>query len=213
MNRKLIQWMGLTGVLALLSYTAAVVFSPLAYPGYNWMAQAVSDLSAESAPSKMLWKQLAAFYDAGSVVCAVCTVISVSENRVGSGLFRTGIVLFGVMNWISATGYRMFPLADAGNEITAFQEWMHMAVTGLVVLLSVVSLVMIILAGFRKAAVRSVSIWALAALVMMMAGAVGTGIVPPEYFGIAERFSVFAAVGFNAVLGLFLFNGWKGMAE
>lgn len=26
----------------LLSYTAAVVFSPLAYPGYNWMAQAVS---------------------------------------------------------------------------------------------------------------------------------------------------------------------------
>ena len=34
-----------------LSCTAAVVFSPLAYPGYNWMAQAVSDLSAANAPS------------------------------------------------------------------------------------------------------------------------------------------------------------------
>ena len=55
MNRKLIQWLGLTGVVALLSYTAAVLFSPLAYPDYDWMAQAVSDLSAETAPSKMLW--------------------------------------------------------------------------------------------------------------------------------------------------------------
>ena len=31
MNRKLIQWLGLTGIVALLSYTAAVVFAPLAF--------------------------------------------------------------------------------------------------------------------------------------------------------------------------------------
>ena len=49
MRKRLIHWLGLTGVVALLSYTAAVVFSPLAYPDYNWMAQAVSDLSAEAA--------------------------------------------------------------------------------------------------------------------------------------------------------------------
>lgn len=34
MKRKFINYLGLTGVLSLLSYTAAVVFSPLAYPGY-----------------------------------------------------------------------------------------------------------------------------------------------------------------------------------
>ena len=38
----------------------------------------------------------------------------------------------------------------------------------------------------------------------------GTGIAPPQVFGIVERFSVFAAVGFNAVLGLYLFHGFKG---
>ena len=43
---------------------------------------------------------------------------------------------------------------------------------------------------------------------MMFIGSAGTGIVPPEYFGIVERFSVFAAVGFNAVLGWFLFKGF-----
>ena len=46
MNRKLINWVGLTGLLALISYVAAMIIAPMAYPGYNWMEQAVSDLSA-----------------------------------------------------------------------------------------------------------------------------------------------------------------------
>ena len=44
MKKSLIQKLGLLGIVSFLSYTAAVVFAPLAYPGYNWMAQAVSDL-------------------------------------------------------------------------------------------------------------------------------------------------------------------------
>ena len=42
MKQTLTQKLGLLGVLSFLSYTAAVVLAPLAYPGYNWMAQAVS---------------------------------------------------------------------------------------------------------------------------------------------------------------------------
>lgn len=45
-------------------------------------------------------------------------------------------------------------------------------------------------------------------LLMMFAGAIGTGAVPKEYFCIFERFSVFAATGFNAVLGVYLFQGF-----
>ena len=54
MKKSLIQKLGLLGVVSFLSYTAAVVFAPLAYPNYNWMAQAVSDLSAANAPSLAL---------------------------------------------------------------------------------------------------------------------------------------------------------------
>ena len=213
MRRKLIQWLGLTGILALLSYTAAVVFSPLAYPGYNWMAQAVSDLSAETAPSRILWDRLTAFYGTGSVVCATCVAIYVSEERLSTGLFRTGIYLFAAMNWVSAVGYKMFPLADAGKEIASFQEVMHIVVTAAVVLLSVASLVVLIITGIRNANVRRIGINATIALAMMMVGSIGMGVAPPKYFGIVERFSVFAAVGFNAVLGLFLFNGFRGIAD
>ena len=45
-NRELIRWLGLTGVVALLSYTAAVVLSPLAYPGFDWMAQGDGETEA-----------------------------------------------------------------------------------------------------------------------------------------------------------------------
>ena len=213
MNRKLIRWFGLAGIAALLSYTAAVVFSPAAYPGYDWMRQAVSDLSAQNAPSRMLWNQLAAVYNTGSIVCVSCMSVFVSEQRTGSKLFRIGIHLFTLMNWISAIGYAMFPLADSGMEITSFQEIMHIAVTAAVVLLSVVSLVILIVAGFRRKDLKRTGLWAFIALVMMMTGAIGQGIVPAKYFGIAERFSVFAAVGFTAVLGWELFTGFSGVKE
>lgn len=47
MKKTLLNYCGLLGIVAFLSYTAAVVFSPMAYPGYDWMAQAVSNLSAQ----------------------------------------------------------------------------------------------------------------------------------------------------------------------
>ncbi|MBQ6510118.1 MAG: DUF998 domain-containing protein [Flexilinea sp.] len=208
MKRKLINWLGLTGIIAFLSYTAAVVFSPAAYPGYNWMEQAVSDLSAENAPSKMLWDQLAALYGTCSVVCATCVSIYVSEKQISSKLFRTGIYLFTIMNWVSSVGYKMFPLDDSGKEIGSFQEVMHIAVTAGVVLLSIASLICLIIAGSGKNGIKWIGICAAIALGMMFIGSAGTAAVPPEYFGIVERFSVFAAVGFNAVLGLFLFTGF-----
>lgn len=209
MNRKLINWLGLTGVVAFISYTLAVIISPSAFPGYNWMEQAVSDLSAESAPSRMLWNQISALYGVCSVVCVTCVSIYISESRTSNRLFRIGMYLFTIMNWISNVGYTMFPLADSGKEIVSFQEIMHIAVTAAVVLLSIISLVCLIIAGFKKDGIRGFGIWAAVALIMMMIGAIGQKAVPPQYFGIVERFSVFAAVGFNAVSGIYLFRGFS----
>ncbi len=208
MERKLINWVGLLGIISLISYALAVIISPMAYPGYNWMEQAVSDLSADNAPSKALWDQLSALYGSCGIVSVSCAMIYVSDNRISSKLFRIGIYLYAAMNWVSGIGYRMFPLTDAGKEIVSFQEVMHIVVTGLVVSLSVISLVILIIAGLRQSDASSLGKWAAIALAMMMIGATGTGIVPPQYFGIVERCSVFAATGFNAVLGWYLFRGF-----
>ena len=202
MRKPLLQKLGLLGVVSLLSYTAAVVFAPLAYPGYRWTAQAVSDLSAANAPSLALWNQLSAGYNACEVVCATIVCVGIQGQK--TKLLRAGIYLFAIMEWISALGYRMFPLSTSGYAGT-FQDVMHLIVTALVVLLSIVSLSVIILAGAKSRDCRSYGICAGAALLLMLTGALGMKLVPAGFFGVVERFSVFAVTGFNAALGVHLF--------
>lgn len=208
MKKTLIQYFGLLGVVSFLSYAAAVVFAPLAYPRYDWLSQAVSDLSAANAPSLALWNRLSALYNVCEVVCVtiVCLGVQHKQNK----LLKTGVYIFAAMEWISAIGYRAFPLSDSGYAGTA-QDVMHMVVTVAVVLLSIASLVLIIVAGARDKTCLSYCICAAVALCMMLVGALGMKIVPAAYFGVVERFSVFAATGFNAALGIHLFldNTWS----
>lgn len=202
-KKNFLNYCGLLGIVALLSYTVAVVFSPLDYPGYNWMAQAVSDLSAANAPSLRLWNQLSSLYNISILICAMMVCAGIQGK--GSRLLRSGIYLFTAMEWISAAGFSMFPLSDSGYAGT-FQDKMHILSTILVVLLSIVSLVILIIAGVKRKEYRSFGVFAGIALGMMLVGALGMNIVPEEYFGVVERFSVFAAVGYNAVLGIELFR-------
>lgn len=209
-KRELINWLGLLGMISLLSYTAAVVFSPLAYPDYNWMAQAVSDLSAEKAPSKMLWSQLSSLYGICGMISVMMVCVYVSSKKVADKILRIGIYLFAAMNWVSSVGYGMFPLSESGYAGT-FQDMMHVyVITVLTVVLSIVSLVLIMIGGYRIRKFRWIAIFASIALAMMFLGAIGTGAAPKAYFGIFERFSVFAATGFNAVLGVGLFRKFGG---
>lgn len=211
MKKTLINFLGLMGVISLLSYTAAVVFSPLAYPGYDWMSQAVSDLSAANAPSKTLWERLAALYGVCGIV-SITTVCVFIQGKLNKAI-RIGMYLFAAMNYISNVGYAMFPLSNSGNA-GAFQDVIHIyVITPLVVLLSIVSLVFIMVGGYRDKKHLYLAVCATIALSLMFLGAIGTGIVPKEFFGIPERFSVFAATGFNAVLGICLFKGFESIGK
>ena len=201
MKRTLVNYLGLTGILSFISYAAAVIFAPLAYPGYDRLSQAVSDLSAANAPSLGLWNQLSAVYSVCEIVCVTVVCIGLQGRK--TKLLRAGVYIFAVMEWISAIGYRMFPLSDSGYA-GAFQDVMHMVVTALVVMLSIGSLVTIIVAGAKSKECRSFGVCAAIALSMMLS-ALGIKIVPAAYFGVVERFSVFAATGFNAALGIHLF--------
>lgn len=201
-KKPLIQKLGLLGIVSLLSYTAAVVFSPLAYPGYDWMAQAVSDLSAADAPALELWNRLSSLYNVCEVMCVMLVCVGMQGKK--TRLLRTGIYIFAAMEWVSAVGFRMFPLSSSGYA-GAFQDKMHLVITALVVVLSIASLVTIIIAGARDRSCRSYGVCAAVALGMMLVGALGMKIIPAEYFGVVERFSVFAATGFNAALGIQLF--------
>lgn len=202
MKKTLVQKLGLLGILSFLSYLAAVIFAPLAYPNYNPLSQAVSDLSATNAPSLTLWNQLTSLYNVCEVTCITIVCVGIQGKK--TKLLRVGIYLFAIMEWISAVGYRMFPLSNSGYDGT-FQDVMHMIITFIVVILSIVSLIIIIVSGFKDKECKIYGIFAMIALSMMLIGALGMKIVPSAYFGVVERFSVFAATGFNAILGILLY--------
>ena len=71
---------------------------------------------------------------------AVC----LSMVYVKSKLLKTGVYLFDFMEWICSVGYTMFLWSE-----NSFQNFMHLAVTVVVVVLSVVSLAVIFI-GARK---------------------------------------------------------------
>ncbi len=113
------------------------------------------------------------------------------------------------MSFISSIGYTMFPLSDSGNA-KAFIDIMHIyVITVLVIMLSITSLIIIIIGGIKSEEYRSLSIWALLSLIMMIIGAFGTMVVSQNYFGLVERISVFSIPIFNAVLGIYLYNGFS----
>ena len=199
---------GIFGIVSLASYAAAVLFAPLAYPGYDWMSQAVSDLSALDAPSRELWNRLAMLHAPCSLACATAAAVYVVRKRAWSPLLRTGVCLFALMSLLSAVGYQLFPLTEAGTDISAFSSFVHVyVVTTGVVLTSILSLSCIAAAGVRGKGPRPLAVAAGIALALMIAGPVGMSAVPARYFGVAERLSVFSAVGFTAALGLSLARG------
>lgn len=195
--------LGICGIVSLLSYAAMVVFSPLAYPGYDWLSMAVSDLCAEGAPSAALAERLNALFGP----CAVVSVMAVCVASAGcrSKLLRAEVGCFVAMEWVTVIGYKLFPLAQR-TDAAAFRNAMHIAVTAMVVLLSVVSLVLIAI-GAGKELLPALGAWAVVCLAAMLLGALGTGIMPKAVFGLFERFSMFSAVVFNAVLGIYLLKG------
>jgi len=195
--------LGLLGIISLLSYTAMVVFSPLAYPGYDWMSMAVSDLTAEGAPSLQLATRLNALFGPCAVVSIMAVCVAIAECK--SKLFKAGIYAFAAMEWICNVGYQMFPwVADAPGSNP--QNVCHLIVTVLVVVLSLAALIMLAISA-RYEGVKSLGIWAAICLGAMLLGPIGTAFMPKSVFGIFERFSTFSAVVFNAVLGWYLFTG------
>lgn len=94
----------------------------------------------------------------------------------------------------------------------AVRDKSNLAVTVLVVVFSLVSLVLVAI-GAGKENIKSLSIWAIVCLAAMLIGPMGTAFLPKAVFGLFERFSTFSAVVFNGVLGIYLMMGRFSMKK
>ena len=202
-NKKLINWLCLSGIISIIFYLLHDIIGAMNYPGYNWMSQAVSDLTATDAPSFVISNGYVTVYKIlNCLCCALLCILIKNENKKS---LRLGIYLFSIMNFISAIGYALFPLSSAGYDGT-LQSFIHVyIITIIVVLLSIISLILIAIGSF-KSKYKLLGILSIISLLLMFIGAVVSQNVPKEIFGIFERFSTYSAVIFTGILGIYGFN-------
>lgn len=202
-KRSLINWLCISGIISIIFYILHDIVGGINYPGYNFMSQAVSDLTAIDAPSFVVASGYVTIYKILNCLCSalVCILATKESNKI----FRIGIYTFSIMNFISAIGYALFPLSSSGFD-GSFQTIMHVyVITTLVVLLSIISLILIAIGSF-KSNKKILGTLAIISLVLMFIGAVGSANVSKEIFGIIERFSTYSAVIFTGILGIYGFN-------
>ena len=201
-NKKLINWLCLSGVISIIFYLLHDIIGAMNYPGYNWMSQAVSDLTSTDAPSFVVASGFATVYKILNCLC--CALLCILIKNEDKKTLRLGVYLFSIMNFISAIGYALFPLSSAGYD-GSMQSFIHVYIlTTLVVISSIVSLVLIAIGSF-KSKYKLLGISAIISLILMFIGAVGSANVSKDIFGIVERFSTYSAVVFTGILGIFGF--------
>ena len=207
-KKKLINWLCLSGVLSIIFYLLHDIVGAMNYPSYNWMSQAVSDLTATDSPSFIIASGFVTVYKILSCLCSAIICILVKNEK--KKTIRIGIYLFSIMNFISAIGYALFPLSSSGFD-GSIQSIIHVYVlTTVVVLLSIISLIIITVGSLKgENKHKLLGILAIISLILMFIGAVGSQNVSREIFGIVERFSTYSAVVFTGILGIFGFKDFN----
>lgn len=203
-KKSLINWLCLSGVLSIVFYLLHDIVGAMYYPNYNWLSQAVSDLTASDSASFVVASGFVTVYKILNCLC--CALLCILVKNESNKSLKMGIYLFSIMNYISAIGYALFPLSSSGYD-GSIGTFIHTYIlTTLVVLLSIISLVLIAVGSLKgKNKHRLLGILAIISLVLMFIGAVGSANVPKEYFGVIERFSTYSAVIFTGILGVYGF--------
>ena len=110
-KKKLINWLCLSGIISIVFYLLHDIIGAMYYPNYNWLSQAVSDLTAKDAPSFIIANGYVTIY--GIFNCLCCVLICILMENESNKALKIGVYIFSIMNFISAIGYALFPLSSS----------------------------------------------------------------------------------------------------
>lgn len=177
------------GMLGAIVYLSHVVIGGLLWKGYNHLQQPISDLTSSGGPDKVFLTYITTLYGVLSIIFAFCAFLYVQKFK--SKLLKVGFFLFLCMHIVSIS-YNIFP-EDMITARLTFTGGMHMVVTGLIVPLTILSILFVGI-GFRKveqfkdyglySILTSIFIFIVGGLsVIIMANKIG-------YFGLVERLNI-----------------------
>jgi hypothetical membrane protein len=201
MKNSAVKLIPLSGILSVVLYFLHVILGEIFYEGYNPLAQAISDLTALDSPSRNIAKIFSTLYGVSTVIFSI-GFFAYFKNKISKAV-KIASFVFCAMNTISFFGYTFFPLSESGYAAT-FQDKMHITVTVLVVLLTIVSLVLYAVGFFKTKEHKGLGVISIVTLFLLMTGAMLINLLPKEYFGIAGRINVYSIIIFTGMLSLWM---------
>jgi len=202
-NKNLIALFSLFGLIGVFFYFLHVLLGTIFYEGYNSMAQAVSDLTAANSPSKNIAMLFSILYGIFTVIFSICFFVYFKQKI--NKLVTFGAGFFCSMNIVSFLGYTFFPLSESGYAGT-FQDKMHIVVTIMVVLFTIMALILLIIGFLKTRNIKHFGIISLCTFLLVLTGPILMNIVPKEYFGIAERISIYPLMMYTGILSVWMYK-------
>ena len=206
---------------ALVQIGPDIIGGMLLYPGYSFVSQAISELSAIGAPTRPLLVPFAPIYSAFQVAFGLGIWLHKDhyENNNNGRRQRPWLRALGVTQiiiGIVAISWMPFPMHMRGEE-TSFTDTMHNAFAAVQVMFILTSLGLGTIAYAKKpfgyySLGTLVTLVALGSLSFLIAGQV----VPQElgnYFGIWERITVYGYMAWVMMLAILLLLGDRKAAE
>lgn len=196
------------GVGAALLYIAMNIFTPFLYPGYNWVTQTVSELSAVDAPTRALWFPLGILY----TVFVAAFGWGVLRSADGNKFLRiVGILLIihGVLGLTWSPMHQREVLAAGSGTFTDIWHIVMSAITVLLMFLSI---------GFGAAALgKGFRIYSIITLIVFIVFGVFTfkeapnmdKNLPTPYIGLWERINIAAFMIWLLVFASILLRATK----
>lgn len=210
MKNALARWICLfSGIASIVFFLLHDALGVMNYPGYEWLRQAVSNLTATTSPSFSTATRFGSIFI--MMACLSAALVFLQTRGRGNKRLQLGTALFPLTICVMGVGYALFPLDQPGYGGEAggsFNDFVHFyVVTGLLVVLGVASLVTIALSGLRENGVKWISAVACVAILGLVLAVVGLVVwgVDVGRFGLLERIGIYGAVLFQTVLGVYVF--------
>jgi hypothetical protein len=191
------------GIIAAVLYIGTDIFAAMQYPGYSYLDQAISELSAIGAPTTPLWVGMTFLFNPLLIAFGIGVWRAAGCKR---SLRITGILLsvWGLIGFV----WLFFPMNMRG-AIGSISDTMHLVMSGVTVLL------MVVFIGFGSGArgkwfrlysiLTILAMLGFGALVGMQAPMVAAQL-PTPWMGVMERVSVYAPMIWTLVLAIVLFQ-------
>jgi hypothetical protein len=189
-RRRLLNVLLMCGVTAAGLYIAADIFAATTYPGYSYVDQQQSELSAIGAPTRFFWIWMVSVYTPLMIAFGLGVWLSAGAKR---SLRAAGALLaaFGIIGYLWVLFAPMNPVGQA-RTATDIMHLVFLVVQIFVMVLFMSFGAVALGRGFRRFSILMIVVMlAAGGVVGTRAEAIAAGHSPP-WLGLVERMSIYA---------------------